>query len=278
MARYRLAWWRGEESRRRTHPGMDKRPGRLRLECLEDRAVPATFTVNTTLDDVIPANGKLSLREAITKANTTAGADVIVVPTGVFKITLVGAGENGNLTGDFDITGYGDHPGGRRGPHDHRRPAARPGLRRGGHGSEFDRGRGGEADDPQRERDRPRRGRPGRECEPGCARLRRDREPGIPDRRRHLQRSPRPGRGASSSSAPLSVRNVAGTDGGGIAFTAGVTSSVLTVNEQHGPAQRRRGNLGGGINADTVTLTNSTVSGNTAASAGGGIYATARRR
>ena len=51
-----------------------------------------------------PANGKLSLREAITKANTTAGADVIVLPAGVFKITLAGAGEDANVTGDFDIT------------------------------------------------------------------------------------------------------------------------------------------------------------------------------
>ena len=54
---------------------------------------------------MIPADGKLSLREAITVANTTAGADMIVLPAGVFKITLAGAGENGNATGDFDITG-----------------------------------------------------------------------------------------------------------------------------------------------------------------------------
>ena len=52
-----------------------------------------------------PADGKRSLREAITAANTLAGADVIVLPAGVFKIALAGAGENGNATGDFDITG-----------------------------------------------------------------------------------------------------------------------------------------------------------------------------
>ena len=61
--------------------------------------------MNTTLDDVIPGNGKQSLREAITRANTTPGADAIVLPAGVFKITVAGAGEDGNLTGDFDITG-----------------------------------------------------------------------------------------------------------------------------------------------------------------------------
>src|SRR6188768_1032237 len=77
---------------------------RPRLEFLEDRAVPATFTVNTTLDDVTPANGKFSLREAIGKANNLVGADVIVLPAGVFKVTLGGAGENANSTGDFDIT------------------------------------------------------------------------------------------------------------------------------------------------------------------------------
>jgi CSLREA domain-containing protein len=86
----------------RTRPG--PRTARLHLEHLEDRSVPSTLTVNTTLDDVTPANGKFSLREAITKANTTAGADVIVVPVGVFKITIAGASEDANATGDFDIT------------------------------------------------------------------------------------------------------------------------------------------------------------------------------
>ena len=87
-----------------TRNWLARRNARLHLEHLEDRSVPSTFTVNTTLDDVTPANGKFSLREAITKANTTAGADTIVLPAGVFKITISGAGENGNATGDFDIT------------------------------------------------------------------------------------------------------------------------------------------------------------------------------
>jgi hypothetical protein len=78
---------------------------RLRLECLEDRVTPATFNVTTALDVVDPADGKRSLREAITKANDTPGADVIVLPAGVFKIALDGANENLNATGDYDITG-----------------------------------------------------------------------------------------------------------------------------------------------------------------------------
>ena len=65
---------------------------RPRLEQLEDRSVPATFNVTTTLDVVDPADGKLSLREAITAANSRAGADIIVLPAGVFKIALAGAG------------------------------------------------------------------------------------------------------------------------------------------------------------------------------------------
>jgi CSLREA domain-containing protein len=75
---------------------------------LEDRAVPATFYVNTTLDDVTPNNGKFSLREAIDKANLTSSADVIVLPAGVHKISLAnpdGATDDVNATGDFDITG-----------------------------------------------------------------------------------------------------------------------------------------------------------------------------
>ena len=78
---------------------------RLRLEALEDRSVPATFNVTTTLDLIDPADGKRSLREAISAANDLAGADVIVLPAGAFRIALDGADENLNATGDYDITG-----------------------------------------------------------------------------------------------------------------------------------------------------------------------------
>src|SRR5262245_56165007 len=78
---------------------------RPQLEYLEDRSVPATLYVNTPLDDVTDNNGKLSLREAIDKANKNPGADVIVLPAGVFNITRTGPSENLNITGDFDILG-----------------------------------------------------------------------------------------------------------------------------------------------------------------------------
>jgi hypothetical protein len=84
------------------------RPGaRPRLECLEDRSVPATFSITNTADVVDPADGKLSLREAISAANDPVkhpGADVIAVPAGVFKIAIPGSSEDGNATGDFDVT------------------------------------------------------------------------------------------------------------------------------------------------------------------------------
>ena len=227
MARYRLAWWRGEESRRRTHPGMDKRPGRLRLECLEDRAVPATFTVNTALDDVIPANGKLSLREAITRANTSPGADTIVLPTGAFKITLVGAGESGNLIGDFDINDTVTIQG------------ARAGLTI-IDGQQLDRvfdvaGTGPSSIDVVVEKLTIRNGNVtghGGGVLVGNANL------VLRDSAATGNRASLTGGGFSNGGAPGTgsiklartavVRNAAGTDGGGIAFTAGVTSSVLT--------------------------------------------------
>ena len=76
---------------------------RLFLDLLEDRLAPATFAVTTTADVVDPADGKLSLREAVTRANNHAGADTVMLPGGVFKITP-GGFEDGNLNGDFDIT------------------------------------------------------------------------------------------------------------------------------------------------------------------------------
>src|SRR5262249_40525681 len=72
------------------------------FEVLEDRRLPSTFTVNTVLDVVKPGDGRLSLREAITRANHHPGADTIILPAGVFKLTLVGD-DNTNAAGDFDV-------------------------------------------------------------------------------------------------------------------------------------------------------------------------------
>ncbi len=130
-------------SKRRSSSGIDQKPmcAPLLLEHLEDRSVPSTFTVNTTLDDVTPANGKFSLREAITKANTTPEADVIVVPAGVFKITISGTNESNNNTGDFDIKRPFDHSRGWIGPHHYRRPATRSSFRHPWYRTQLDRSR-----------------------------------------------------------------------------------------------------------------------------------------
>jgi len=73
----------------------------------------ATFVVNTTSDtqDAAPGNGtcadsggQCSLRAAITEANALSGADTITVPAGTYTISLAGADEDANASGDFDIT------------------------------------------------------------------------------------------------------------------------------------------------------------------------------
>jgi hypothetical protein len=77
---------------RRAPEGSRKAPHRARLavEALEDRTVPATFTVTNTLDD-----GSVgSLRWAVGQANSTPGPDTIDFDSGVFNtprtITLGG--------------------------------------------------------------------------------------------------------------------------------------------------------------------------------------------
>jgi hypothetical protein len=75
------------------------------LEGLEDRAVPATLTVNTTLDVLGHDNGMLSLRQAIIDANAAPKADTIIVPAGAYTLTRPGINEDAGLTGDLDCGG-----------------------------------------------------------------------------------------------------------------------------------------------------------------------------
>lgn len=72
----------------------------------------ASITVNTT-DDELNADGDCSLREAIQSANADAtvdsctagsGADTITVPPGTYTLSIAGAFEDANATGDLDIT------------------------------------------------------------------------------------------------------------------------------------------------------------------------------
>lgn len=66
----------------------------------------ATLTVTKQTDTADGAcDADCSLREAITAANASAGADVIVLPAGIYTTTLATTNENSNANGDLDITG-----------------------------------------------------------------------------------------------------------------------------------------------------------------------------
>ena len=223
--------------------------------------------MTTTLDVVDPADGVRSLREAITRANTIAGADTIVLPAGVYRIALAGAGENGNATGDLDIrdgvTIQGAGVGltvidGRQldrvfdvyGPAPESISVVLQGLTvRNGNAT----GDGG----------------------------------GIWVTNANLivrniavtgNRASLTGGGISDGGVAgtdvrvvrtVVSRNVAGTDGGGLSV-GGSSSPVLRDSTIR---RNIASGTGGGIFADTVTLSNCTVSGNVAGASGGGIYA-----
>lgn len=85
----------------------------LALATSPARAAPeATFVVNTTADTVdanpgdgvcADSSGNCSLRAAIREANALSGADTITLPAGTYLLTLAGASEDGDATGDLDI-------------------------------------------------------------------------------------------------------------------------------------------------------------------------------
>src|SRR3954466_2353494 len=78
-------------------------------------ASAATIKVTTTADE-LNAGSKCSLREAIWSANHDAasmapgctsgsGADLVKVPAGAYNLTIAGAGEQLDASGDLDLTG-----------------------------------------------------------------------------------------------------------------------------------------------------------------------------
>jgi uncharacterized repeat protein (TIGR01451 family)/CSLREA domain-containing protein len=75
----------------------------------------SAILVTSTADDLIAGDGLCTLREAIHNANSDGdttdgdcaignGDDVITLPAGVYTLAVIGAGEDGNASGDLDIT------------------------------------------------------------------------------------------------------------------------------------------------------------------------------
>ena len=81
----------------------------LSFDQLEARHLLATFVVNSTADTVNSADGVVTLREAITSANDTAGADTITFDSSVFSSaqTIDLASQLPDVTDAVTITGPG---------------------------------------------------------------------------------------------------------------------------------------------------------------------------
>ena len=97
-------------------PARRSSPFRPRLEALEDRLAPATFTVNTTADtpDANPGSGTdldpfghVSLRSAITEADTLGGPNTIIVPAGTYRLALTSTLGDLSITDGLTLTGAG---------------------------------------------------------------------------------------------------------------------------------------------------------------------------
>ncbi len=74
----------------------------------------ATITVNTTADEQNAGDGRCSLREAISAVDGIGGADcgavsvssnTIILGAAHYTLTIPGAGEDANASGDLDLTG-----------------------------------------------------------------------------------------------------------------------------------------------------------------------------
>ncbi|MCA9125481.1 MAG: DUF2341 domain-containing protein [Planctomycetales bacterium] len=63
----------------------------------------ATITVTTFADVVDGGDGLLSLREAIDLANSGSGGDTIILAAGTYTLSIGGAAEASNASGDLDI-------------------------------------------------------------------------------------------------------------------------------------------------------------------------------
>ncbi|MFP6763694.1 MAG: choice-of-anchor Q domain-containing protein, partial [Planctomycetaceae bacterium] len=82
-------------------------------ETLEQRTLLTVFTVSSQADtfDALPGNGvaadafgNASLRAAIQEANSLAGRDIIVLPSGTYTLSRIGTNEDAAFTGDLDVS------------------------------------------------------------------------------------------------------------------------------------------------------------------------------
>ena len=94
----------------------------LHCEPLEQRRLLAVLTVNSELDNIIPGDGLVTLREAIIAANNNTTTDLghtaslwgdqIVFDSSLdgktIAVAIPGTGEDAAQTGDLDIMGLGD--------------------------------------------------------------------------------------------------------------------------------------------------------------------------
>jgi len=69
-----------------------------------DDPTPRGTGVTCPASPAPPVTNDCSLREAVIKANATAGADTIKLPAGTITLTITGQGEGAAATGDVDIT------------------------------------------------------------------------------------------------------------------------------------------------------------------------------
>jgi hypothetical protein len=109
-----IAKWFGNRSKKKNRRAL-VRPvsAKPQFETLEARDVPAVFNVNSLADTLHPPRGVVTLREAIELANATPGNNIINLTVGgTYKITIPGAGEADNATGDFDIIPNANSPAG----------------------------------------------------------------------------------------------------------------------------------------------------------------------
>src|ERR1700733_8058506 len=94
-------WLKSNTKPSQSNGGVRNKRTRLLLEPLEQRMAPAVFNVNSTADILSPPSGTVTLRSAIEAANATPGGNnIYLTVAGTYKITIPGANEDSNATGD----------------------------------------------------------------------------------------------------------------------------------------------------------------------------------